>query len=168
MALVFPIKTKKSFGVKIALDEIICLFKLQNNHLIYSVKIDLPTELELKASKVSFQELVFKLFKRSVQAYQDFHSLNKIILFTAQLDAAQYKRTQEIVLSITNGGQKLSFLEKFLPSTKLLLRDSATDSGLQQIKFLLRKQFAGKLDIIDKNQTGFTLCCHLPIKTTKR
>jgi hypothetical protein len=154
----------KSFFVKNAIYEAINLNKIQNPDFIYSIKIDLPDELQLIANKIFFQELILKLFKKTKTAYVNQAFVNKIILFTAQLENAQ-----KLSLSITNGGQKLSFFDKLIKAPNIfLLRDRTSHLELKTINYLVKTKFSGKLEIINKTKCGFTLKCYLPITSIKR
>jgi len=149
----------KKFFIKKSIDEVLNLAKLNQKSFIYSVKLDLPEEIEVVGKKIIFQGLLFKLLKNANQAYFFTNFQNKIILITSKIEGSN-----QISLSVTTGGKGLSFLEKTLKKDSVLIfGENNSDCNLRQINQTLKKEFKGKMEIISKKNKGLTLKCYFPL-----
>lgn len=149
----------KTFFVKKSIDEVLNLVKLNQKSFIYSIKLDLPEEIEIAGKKIVFQGLLFKLLKNANQAYSFIDVQNKIILVTSKVEDSNL-----ISLSVTCGGKGLSFLEKTIKKDSILLfRENSSSCNIRQISQTLKKEFKGKMEIISKKNKGSTFKCYFPL-----
>jgi len=149
----------KKFFAKKSINEVLNLVKLNQKSFIYSIKLDLPEEIEITGNKIIFQGLLFKLLKNANQAYSFTNFQNKIVLITSKVE-----NSTQISLSVTSGGKGLSFLEKTIKHNNILIfRDNNFDCNIRQINQTLKKEFKGKMEIISKKNKGSTLKCYFPL-----
>jgi len=150
---------KQSFFIKKSIEEVLNLAKLNKNEFIYSIKINLPEEIQIAGNKIIFQGLIFKLLKNASQAYSLNDFQNRIILIIAKIESPA-----KFSLSITNGGRGLSFLEKTIGRQNLFIfREQDSDCSIQQINQTLKKEFKGNIKIISKKNKGATFTCYFPL-----
>lgn len=138
--------------------EAMTLSSLVEKSFIYSYKIDLPKELEIIGNRVVFQELLFCLINQAKKAYSN-NFPNKIILLTSKLESEK-----ELSLSVTDGGNGLSFFsKKAIQQSVLTLGDGSKESDIQKINKKIKKDFGGYLKLFSKKNRGTTIKCFFPL-----
>jgi hypothetical protein len=152
-------KQKPNFSLKTAINEVLDLARLDQKGVVYSIKIDLPEEINITGKKVIFQGLLFKLIKYAQESYSSDNFQNRIVLITSKLE-----NEASASISVTSGGQGLSFLEKILATKNLLLlREGSKILSIQRSHDTLKRIFKGYIEIISAKNKGFTFKCHLPL-----
>lgn len=149
----------KVFFVKKSIDEIISLAKSSQRDFIYSVKIDLPEEVQVVGNKTIFQGLLLKILKSATKNYFNENSQNKIILITSKIE-----NPKTISFSATSGGKGLAFLARTIgKESSVIFREKNSGCNIYQINKTIKKEFKGHLEIISRKNKGSTFKCYFPL-----
>jgi C4-dicarboxylate-specific signal transduction histidine kinase len=145
---------RDEFNVFEAIKEVLNLKQKAQRNCLYSSQLNLPKQLKLKGSRSKFQKILFHLLQNAKQAYQ-YPQSNQIILLIALINDQQ-----QLVVSVTDGGVGLSWLEKkYLEKFALRLGENQQHRHLQEVLHSLKIDFAGNLQLISAKHRGTTARC---------
>jgi len=147
---------KNYFYLEQAIREILVINSSYKKNIIYSLQHKTPENLQLKGNKILFQEMLICLINNAIESYQD--KTNRTILLTSSI------QDKKLVLSITDGGTGMNWLERNIAFTKnFSLKDDHSGHGLYIVKRIVEKEFKGEIDIISQKKRGTTVRCFFPL-----
>ena len=147
---------KDKFFIETAIKEILIINSGYKRKLIYSYQNNLPDGIQIKGNKILFQELLICLLNNADEAYQT--EKNKTVLVTTR------KENKKIIISITDGGIGMNWLEKNVALKKnFSMKENHSGNGLYLVKKILKEEFMGRIELISQKNRGTTVKCFLPL-----
>ena len=147
---------ENKFFIETAIKEILIINSGYKRNLIYSYQNNLSEETKIIGNKILFQELLICLLNNADEAYQAKN--NKTVLVTTK------KEDQNVVISITDGGVGMTWLEKsFALNKNFTLKENHSGQGLYLVKKIIEEEFSGKIELITRKNRGTTVKCFFPL-----
>lgn len=145
---------QQRFTVIPAIQEVWVLYQQSKRKILCSLHIDIPEHLELAGSKRRFQEILRCLLDNACQSYSTEDS-SRIVMILAHISDQQ-----RLVVSVTDGGRGLGWLEqKLLNKWTLHLAENSEHYQLQLALHLLKTHFKAQMRIIAAKHRGTTVRC---------
>ncbi len=142
------------FAVIPAIKEVWTLYQRSQQRILCSLHLDIPAELELQGSRSKFQQVLRCLLDSAYQSY-DHQDSSRIIMIVAHISDQQ-----RLVVSVTDGGRGLGWLEqKLLNQWTLRLAENSEHYQLQLALHLLKSNFNAQMHIIAAKHRGTTVRC---------
>lgn len=145
------------FYLKKAIRETLMLLDDKQEPSVIKTHLLIKNTQTLVGNKFLFQEALLCALKNSLESYPTKQG-NKTVLLIVKPSAS------ELIISITDGGKGLSWLEQ-----QLVFTEGYTDKplgsgvGMSWIKTVVEKQLRGKVNISSKKGKGTTMKWVLPI-----
>jgi len=142
------------FNVLDAVREILVNREKIDINCLYTSQLNLPVQLELQGSRSKFQQILNHLLRNAYQSYTT-AARSQIVLLVAVINDKQ-----QIVISVTDGGSGLSWVEKkWLENFNLRLGEKQQYHHLQEAAYSLKVDFTARLQLISAKQRGTTVRC---------
>lgn len=146
----------RKFFIETAIKEILIINSGYKRNLIYSFQNSLPEGTQIKGNKILFQELLICLLNNADESYKT--DRNKTVLVTTK------KENKKVVISVTDGGVGMSWLEKNLALNKnFSMKENHSGHGLYLVKRIIEEEFLGKIELITEKNRGTTIKCFFPL-----
>jgi len=153
------LNSKKSFFIKPFLKEALRLVKHNSPEVIVNSHLNFPQHIKLFGSRFYFQEAIICTLKNAVESYVSIGpSQNRVILIIGKII------NHQLILSFTDGGRGMSWLEKSLMfADGYTAKSSGSGTGLTWVKNVVEQHFSGKIDVKSKKHQGTTMTWFLPL-----